>query len=126
MKEKLAEEDFGTLPAGELCDIPVQTEFREPESAGYFGNLRVDRVKIVRGQKLLKCAGLLHIRRHFFFRTVRHQAVQLIAAFLHLIEVVEGACQNIFNRHAGRKMGVLIEISGCHMPGPFDCSFIRL
>ena len=80
----------------------------------------------MRGQKLLKRAGLLHIRHHFIFRAIRYQAVQLIAALLHLIKLVEGTCQNILNRHAGCEMGMLIEISGCHMPGPLDRPLIRL
>ena len=125
-EEELAQEHFGALTAGELCDIPVQSEVGEAERAGYFRDLRVDGVKVVRGQKLLEGAGLLHVHHHFFFRAVRHEAVQLVTALLHLIEVVKGARQDILNGHACSEVGVLVEVSGRDMSGPLHGAFIRL
>ena len=126
LKKELAQEHFGALAAGELCDIPVQAQIHKPERAGNFRDLRIDGVKIVRIQKLLQCAGLLHISHHFFFCAVRHQTIQLVAALLHLVEVVKRARKDTFNCHAGCEMSMLIEISGSHMPGPLDRPFIRL
>ena len=42
------------------------------------------------------------------------------------IEVVERAREDTFNCHACCEMGVLIEISRSHMPGPLDRPLIRL
>ena len=59
-QKQFSEQCFCALSAGELGDITVQSDFRQSECAAYFFYFGVNHIKVMHGQKILKCAGFFH------------------------------------------------------------------
>lgn len=61
-QQKLAQKHLCALAAGQLGNVLFQTDVCKPEGAPDLLYLRIDHIKIVRGQKLLQRSRFFHQR----------------------------------------------------------------
>ena len=125
-QEKLSQQHLGTLSAGQLCHIPVQSDIRKPQGAPDLFHFRIDHIKIMGGQKLLDHAGLFHIVFHLFFRSICHLFIHLVHLCFQIKQEAESRSQYVPDGHTFFQYRVLIQIPHPDIFCPFNLTFIRL
>ena len=78
-KQKLCHEHLGTLSAGELCHIPVQTDIHKAERTSDFLDFCIDQIEIMMIEQLLNRRGFFQETCHFFLIGTGH----LFKHFIH-------------------------------------------
>ena len=123
-QKKLSQKNSGALAAGKLGYILIQSHVGKTERPAHLFHLAVDEVEVMRGQKLLDGAKLLHILFQFFFGGIPHFFTDLVHPGFQVEQKGKGGCQGFPDSGSLFQHRVLIQIARPHVFGPFDFSFV--
>ena len=123
-QKKLSQKDSGTLAAGKLGYILIQSHIRKSERPAHLFHLAVDEVEVVRGQKLLDGAQFFHILLQLLFGGIPHFFTDLVHPRFQVEQEGKGGCQGFPDGGSLFQNGVLIQIARPHVFGPFNFPFV--
>ena len=125
-KQKLRQQNLGSLSARQLSYILVQSKLQQVKCSGNLLNLRIYYIEVMAVQKILKKSHLLKKSVHLILVSdLRQLVTYLIYPLLHIEKSGERIHQHSAYGHARLKDRVLIQISDLHILRPGHCTLIR-
>ena len=108
-EQQLDQKHFGSLPAGQIGNIAIQSDVAQTQTARDFLDLRVQLIEAAVFEDLLDLSGILHHLIHLVrvFRQ-RHILIQLEHFGLQVVHVIKRGVQDLADRHAFFEYGMLV------------------
>ena len=88
-KKQLAKEDFCSLTAAQVCNIPVKPQIQKSECSCHFLYLCIDRIEIVQCKLILNGSEFVHQTVHLFFICRSKQITDFIHTLFFLKQRIE-------------------------------------